>query len=117
MEIRDKVNDLVKQVLNGQAMEAFEQYYAENVTMQENSEPKTVGKDANRKREEEFFGSIEEFHSGSAEAVLVDGNQAAIHWTMEVTVTGDKRVVYNQVALQTWENGQIVDEKFFYNKG
>ncbi len=117
MDNREKVNDLVQKVLNGQAMEAFEEYYAENVTMQENSDPVTVGKDANRKREEEFFGSIEEFHSGSAEAVLVDGDKAAIHWLMEVTVTGGKRVTYNQIALQTWKDGQIVDEKFFYNKG
>ncbi len=50
MDIRTAINDLNNKVLQGKALDAFEEYYAENVTMRENNDPPTVGKDANRKR-------------------------------------------------------------------
>ena len=54
-------------ILSGKAMEAFEQYYADDVVMQENSEAPRVGKDANRKAELEFFsppGSVSRRQGG-----------------------------------------------------
>jgi len=114
---RALVNDLVQQVLNGQALDAFETFYADHVKMQENAAPPTVGKAANREREKQFFGSIAEFHRGEAPTVLVEGDQAVIHWVMEFTNTSGQRVVLDQLALQTWSDGQIVGERFFYNAG
>ena len=37
--------DLNEMVLNGQALEAFEKYYSEDVVMQENSAEPVVGKE------------------------------------------------------------------------
>ena len=51
-------------LLTGTAMEAFEKYYADDVKMQEGTGEITEGKDANRQREIEFFGSVEAFHGG-----------------------------------------------------
>lgn len=45
----------------GQAMEAFERFYADDVVMQENTEQPREGKDACRKYDEEFFGNVAEF--------------------------------------------------------
>ena len=39
--------DLNDMILTGKALEGFEKYYADNCEMQENTEPPTVGKDAN----------------------------------------------------------------------
>ena len=51
-------------ILSGKALEAFEQYYAEDVVMQENSEEPRRGKDFNRKAELEFFSSLASFIDG-----------------------------------------------------
>ena len=52
-ELDKQLND---DVLSGKIMDAFEKYYADDVVMQENSEDPRVGKAANRKAEEEFYG-------------------------------------------------------------
>ena len=50
-DLKANFEDIKSLVLQGKAMEAFEKYYAEDVVMQENETPATVGKAANRDRE------------------------------------------------------------------
>jgi len=113
-DIRTKVQDLNSMILQGKAMEAFEKYYADNVVMQENNNPPTIGKDANRDRELAFFGGITEFRSAEIHDVAFGDNVAMIVSSMDYTHNeyGDRK--YTQVAVQHWENGMIVKEQFFY---
>ena len=71
-------------ILSGKALEAFEQYYADDVVMQENSEDPRVGKDVNRKAEVEFFSSLEAFHEGKLLSSAVNGNVTFGEWFMDV---------------------------------
>jgi hypothetical protein len=54
-ENNEKLNSLIEQ---GKAMEAFELFYAENVTMQENETEPRIGKELNR---EQCGGFVEAF--------------------------------------------------------
>jgi hypothetical protein len=109
--------DLNEKILTGKAMEGFEQYYADDVVMQENSDAPFVGKDLNRKREVEFFSSIVEWHGGKLEASAVHGDTSFGQWWMDVTFQNGFRAALNQVAVRQWKDGKIVHERFFYNKG
>ena len=51
------VEDLIAKVVGGKALEAFDRYYADDVTMQENEQPPRVGKAACRAFEEDFLSS------------------------------------------------------------
>lgn len=115
MSNRAAANDLVTMVTNGKLMEAFEKYYDEDVVMQENRKDPTVGKSANRVREEQFVGSVEAVHAMSAPSVVVDGDEVVIHWLGDVTFKGGIRVAMDQLAQQTWKNGKIVRERFIYD--
>ncbi len=117
MSTRENVQELVTLVTTGQILTAFEKFYAEDVEMSENSNPPTVGKTANRLREEQFVGYVKEVHKNIAAKVLVDGDFAAIEWDLEFTGVDGNLVKYHQVALQEWKDGQIVRERFFYNAG
>ena len=108
------VNDMI---LTGKALDAFEQFYADDVVMQENSDAPTVGKDANRKLELEFFGSIAEFHEGRLDASAVNGDTTFGQWYMDITFKNGYRAKRSQVAVRQWKDGKIVHERFFYNKG
>ena len=110
-------NDLNEKILTGLAMEGFEQYYADDVVMQENSDAPFVGKDFNRQRENEFFASIAEFHGGKLESNAVNGDTSFGQWWMDVTFKNGYRAAINQVAVRKWKDGKIVHERFFYNKG
>lgn len=109
------VHTLVEFVQNGQILAAFEQFYADHVVMQENGGVPTIGKEANRTREEQFVAFVVDVHENKAASVIVDGDQTVIHWNLEFTAADGKRYRYDQLAHQKWKNGQIVSERFFYN--
>jgi ketosteroid isomerase-like protein len=115
--VSELVSQLVAHLTQGKILEAYDALYAENVVMQENNNPPTVGKAANRVREEQFVGSVKEVHVNRAANVLVDGNKAVIEWVLEFTNHEGVRLKFDQIALQTWENGQITEERFFYDSG
>ena len=49
------VEDLIAKVVGGKPLDAFDRYYAEDVTMQENEQPPRVGKTACRASEADLF--------------------------------------------------------------
>ena len=114
MAIKSMVTELNEMVLQGKAMEAFEKFYADDVVMQENNNPPTVGKDANRKREEDFFGSITEFRGANVVDVAVNEDTAFIKWHFDYTHKDWGVRKYDQIAVQKWKNGKIVNETFYY---
>ncbi len=103
-------------ILSGKALEAFEQYYAEDVVMQENSDEPRLGKEANRKAEIEFFSSLAEFHEGKLLSSAVSGDVTYGEWFMDVTFKNGFRLKLAQVAVRRWKDGQIVNERFYYHK-
>jgi len=108
---------LNQQVLAGDIMGAYEKYYAEDVVMQENSAEPTLGKDANRERELQFVNSIAEFHGAAVLSSAANGDVSFSEWEMDVTFKGGGRYKLAQVAVRTWKDGQVVRERFYYNKG
>lgn len=109
--------DLNQKVLTGKALEAFDQYYADDVVMQENSDAPFVGKELNRKREIEFFDSVAEWHGAKVEESAVNGDTTFGQWWMDVTLKSGYRYAVTQVAVRKWKDGKIVHERFFYQKG
>ncbi len=103
-------------ILSGKALEAFEQYYAEDVVMQENSEEPRRGKDVNRKAEQEFFSSLESFNDGKLVSSAVNGDVTFGEWFMDVTFKGGQNAKLSQVAVRRWKDGKIVSERFYYHK-
>ena len=110
----EKITDLNDLVLQGKALEAFDTYYDENVIMQENENAPTIGKTANRAREEQFFSSIVEFRGANAIKVTVGENTTMVQWHYDYTHKDWGLRNYTQVSVQDWKNGKIVREQFFY---
>lgn len=104
-------------ILSGKALEAFEELYAHDCKMVEADGEAFDGKDVNRKREEEFFGSVETFHGAELVSSAVGGNTSFSEWKWDVTFKGGQRVLMEQVAVRTWRDGQVAVERFYYNKG
>ena len=111
----EKINDLNDLVLQGKAMEAFEKYYHDNVKMQENESAPTVGKEANRKREEAFFDAVTEFRGARPLTVAIGENTTMVEWHFDYTHREWGTRNYTQVSVQHWKDGQIIHEKFYYD--
>ncbi|MDB5243343.1 MAG: ester cyclase [Spirosoma sp.] len=112
--LKQKIEHLNALVLEGKAMDAFELYYDDAVVMQENAGTPTVGKEANRLREIEFFGAITEFRAASVEDVAVGEDVTMVKWNYDYTHKDWGLRNYTQVAVQHWKDGRIVREQFFY---
>ena len=112
--IHEKINHLNSLILEGKALDGFELYYDDKVVMQENESEPTVGKEANRHREIEFFNSITEFRGASVEQVAVGDNVSMVVWNYDYTHKDWGVRKYRQVSVQHWKNDKIVKEQFFY---
>jgi hypothetical protein len=110
-ELDQKLNEAV---LTGRALEAFEELYADDVVMQENSAEPFVGKAVNRDREIQFFSSIEQFHDGKLLSSAINGNTSFSEWLYDVTFKGGQRVKLEQVAVRRWKDGKVAFERFYY---
>lgn len=106
--------ELNEAILNGKGLEAFESHYAEDVVMQENDAPPTIGKSANRIREQEFFEAITDFRGAEVLATGSGENVTFSHWSFDFTHRDWGVRKYQQVAVRTWKDGKIVREVFHY---
>jgi hypothetical protein len=101
-------------ILNGTALQVFETHYADDVVMQENDAEPTVGKGANREREQAFFGAITDFRGAKLLATGIGENNSFSHWHFDFTHREWGVRNYHQIALRTWRDGKIVREVFYY---
>ena len=113
--IIEKVNDLNRMILAGEGLQAFDKYYHEDVVMQENENPPTIGKVANRQNEVDFFSSITEFRGATPLKVTVGDNTSMVEWHYDFTHKDWGVRNYKQIAVQEWKDGQIISEKFYYS--
>ena len=105
---------LNQRIQEGKALEALEEFYSDDVIMQENDSPPTVGKAANREREQAFFAAISELRQASVIAQGAGDNVTFSHWDMDFTHREWGVRTFRQVAVRTWKNGKIVREVFHY---
>ncbi|WP_179367657.1 nuclear transport factor 2 family protein [Winogradskyella forsetii] len=116
MSYKAKAQDIYNQLQQGKLLDAFDQYYAEDVVM---TEPRGTrkGKAECRKYEEEFLGNIEEFHGMEVKNIGANEEDATsfVESTMDVTFKNGHRAQMEQVAVQQWKGDHIVHERFYYN--
>ena len=116
MSIKPQVLDLISLVEQGQMLEAMNRYYAENVAMQENVSPPTVGFAENYAREEAFYGSLAALKFNLV-SVVVEGDRAAINWVFDYTTAEGTQYRMDEIAIQTWRDGKVVHERYIYDPG
>lgn len=116
MTYKEKAQDIYNKLGQGQLLEAFDQYYAEDIVMTEPRGTRT-GKAECRQYEEAFLGMIGEFHGLEVQNIASDEVAATtfVQSTMDVTFKDGNRAKMNQVAVQQWKGDQIVHEEFYYD--
>jgi hypothetical protein len=114
IDLKATFEDIKTLVLQGKAMEVFEKYYGEDVVMQENETPATIGKAANRDRELEFFAKMVEFRNIELKSVAYGDDVIISEWFMDYTHADWGKVTHDQVSVQRWQDGKVIHERFYY---
>ena len=114
MSIRDDVYAVIEGTKAGKIIETFTKYYSDDIVMSENGEEERVGKAANLEYETYFENNFD-LVDANVDRVVINGDHAAVEWTFGVRPkTGGDVAVRKQVAFQTWKDGQVIRETFYY---
>lgn len=116
-KIKTNVENLNALIKEGRIIEAFENYYADDVNIQVNGNPPVKGKDQNRKREMIFLEEIEKLNSAEIKSVTYGGKDNSVsmtEWVINITdKSGESKNIY-RVNVQHWKDDRIVDERLYF---
>ena len=117
MSYLDQAKELYGMIGQGQALDAFEKYYHNDVTMIEATGDVRSGKDLNRTYEQNFFSTVKEMHGGGVNAITSDEENGVtmVEAWMDVTFQDGNRIKMEEIARQKWQGDQIIEERFYYN--
>jgi hypothetical protein len=93
----------------------YEQFYDENVVVQENMQPPRVGRALSIERQKLMNANVKEIHDFKIGAVLVDGDRSMVEMHLDATTQDGYRIHIEEVGLQTWKDGRIIHERYFYD--
>ena len=118
MSYLEKAQKLCAMMGEGKTMEAFEELYHENVVVTEMpTGEKREGKEAQRQAIQQWYGMVKEAHGGGVDSITSneDAGITTVESWMDITFQNGARTKMSEVAVQKWQDGQIIDEKFYYH--
>lgn len=117
MPARERVRQLIALVESGRFVEALQQFYAEDATMQENNQPPRQGLEALIRHERGVMAAFEEVRTLPVQSFLVDGDHVVINWVFEFVGTDGRAVRMDELAHRVWRGDRIASERFYYDPG
>lgn len=112
---QDRLQDLFAYIRTGRILDALNEFYAEDVVMQENNEPPTVGRQANLEREQRFLDSVKQWQTFEVISQAA-GDDVTFYETVMDWIGSDGTPVHvEQVVVAQWREGKIVRERFYHN--
>ena len=115
ISIQDRLEELFSYIREGRIVDAINEFYAEDVTMQENNLAPTVGRAANVEREKAFLSTVKEWKNFEVKATGVGDNVTFYETVMDWVATGGTLVHVEQVVVAKWQDGKITHERFYHN--
>jgi ketosteroid isomerase-like protein len=99
----------------GKFVEAIEEFYTEDATMQENNAPPRGPRERLIAYERGVMSSFKSIHTLPGSAFVVDGDVAVIRWTFIFTRKDGTSFRMEELAWQRWRGDRIAEERFFYD--
>jgi hypothetical protein len=115
MPTQDVLNRFIARVESGAHVEAIEEFYTADATMQENEHPPRRGRPALMENERKALEKVKSVQSTCVQPVFVNGDRVVIRWVFEFEYLSGKRMRMDEVAYQRWEGDRVAEEKFFYD--
>jgi ketosteroid isomerase-like protein len=112
-DIKTAVAELADMTMQGNSMDAFEKFYAEDLEKADLDGVVVTGKAANRQIGLDLIAKITAVRDFSCRGSVVSGNRAFVVWHIDFDHTDWGPTVFNEVAIQDWQDGKIVRERFF----
>lgn len=114
--LASKVRAFAELLAQGRSLEAMERFYAAEVTLFENRELACAGKEQCLAAERAALAKQPEPPRIKLLKLAVDEEQghAFLEYVARFSAADGRAMRLEQVAVQTWERGLIVEERFYY---
>lgn len=110
-----RLPELFAYIRAGRILDAINEFYAEDVVMQENSAPPTIGRQANLERERQFLSTVKEWRGFEVTAHGAGDNVTFYETVMDWIAKDGAPIRIEQAVVARWQNGKIVHERFYHN--
>ncbi|MFL6622179.1 MAG: nuclear transport factor 2 family protein [Sulfurifustaceae bacterium] len=115
MPTAETLERFIQRVESGAHVEACEEFYTQNSTMQENKAPPRVGRDAHVANERKILACAKRVVSKCVRPVFVNGDRVVIRWIFHFEWLDGTVTHMEELAYQRWEGERIAEETFFYD--
>jgi hypothetical protein len=115
MPDRDVVARFVAMVESGDYVGAIERFYADEASMQENSDPPRIGRATLTAGERLVMAGFKSITAKRVGPVLIDGDQVGVRWSFVFEPHDGPKRTLEEIAWQRWRGDRIVEETFFYD--
>lgn len=116
MNLDDELREFISLCESGRTLEAIERFYAEDVVVFENHERARAGRDTCIAYERDALA-----HTKSPPKIVSRGHaldastgKAFIEWSIRFVGEDGRPMLLEEVAVQRWSRGRIVEERFYY---
>ena len=113
-------NQVIGYLKEGKFVEGIEDFYAEDSTARENSNPPTKGRKAMAVNEQKFQKKVKQYHGLDILATAIDdhgdGTGVVLYeCVMKWEQTDKGHVEVEQAVVERWKNGKIAHIRFYGN--
>ncbi|RYF39883.1 MAG: nuclear transport factor 2 family protein [Comamonadaceae bacterium] len=115
MPTPDTLERFIARVESNAHVEAIQEFYTENASMQENLGPPRVGRETLVAHEAKALARAASVHSTCVRPVLAHGDHVVIRWIFVFTWKDGTQGRIEELAWQRWEGERIAQEQFFYD--
>jgi hypothetical protein len=111
-QISTALDELVSLVAEGKPMEAFEKFYHENLEKTDLDGVPHKGKAVNEKIGYDLLSKVTTIRDFTAVGKIIKGNRSFLVWSLDFDHADNGAIQVIQVAIQDWEDGKIIRERF-----
>ena len=115
MPTAETLERFIARVEQNAHVEAVEEFYTADSSMQENQSTPRVGRDAHIANERKVLSRAKTLTSMCVRPVFVSGDKVVIRWIFRFEWPDKTVTRIDELAYQRWEGERIAEETFFYD--
>ncbi|PRC94407.1 nuclear transport factor 2 family protein [Solimicrobium silvestre] len=115
MPTAETIERFIARVEQNAHVEAVQEFYTEDSTMQENQGVSRRGRDAHVENEQKVMARARSLTSECVRPVFVSGDRVVIRWIFKFQWQDGTSTHMEELAYQRWEGERIAEEIFFYD--
>jgi hypothetical protein len=105
----------VARVESNAHVEAVQDFYTEDASMQENQAPPRIGRATHAENERRVLSGTKSMTSKCIRPLFVNGDRVVIRWQFRFEFLDGSIMEMDELSYQRWEGERIAEEKFFYD--